>query len=108
MSATLGPHGILLAGEAQQSSKVDRIGYLTSGSPTTSPHLFEVFRQALQERGWVEGQNIAIDYRYAERRYDRLPDLASELLRLKADVVVGSPAPSAAAAKKATGRLPSS
>ena len=95
-----------LAVGAQQTGKVYRIGYLTSSSPTTSPHLLEAFRQGLRERGWVEGQNIVIDYRYAEGRYDRLPDLVTELLRLKVDVIVVSPAPSAAAAKKATGTIP--
>src|SRR5262245_64956074 len=95
-----------LAAEAQPAGKVYRIGYRTSSSPVTSPHLLEAFRQGLRERGWVEGQNIVIDYRYAEGRYDRLPDLVTELLRLKVDVIVVSPAPSAAAAKKATGTIP--
>jgi putative ABC transport system substrate-binding protein len=64
------------------------------------------FRQGLRELGWVEGQNTVIDYRYAEGRFDRLPGLAAELVRLKVDIIVAAPTPAAAAAKKATGTIP--
>ncbi len=94
-----------LAAEAQQQGKVPRVGYLSSGSATTSRYL-EAFRQGLRELGWVEGQNIVIDWRYAEGRLDRLPDLAAELVRLKVDVIVTVPTPAAVAAKNATGTIP--
>jgi putative ABC transport system substrate-binding protein len=70
-----------------------------------SPYL-DTFRQGLRELGWVEGQNIVIDYRYAEGRFDRLPDLAAELVRLKVDIIVAVPTPAAVAAKKATETIP--
>ena len=95
-----------LAAEAQQAGKVHRIGYLTGGLSTDRPHLIEAFRQGLRELGWVEGQNIIIEYRYAEGRFDRLPDLAAELVRLKVDIIVALATPASAAAKNATGTIP--
>ena len=92
-----------LAPEAQPAGKVPRIGYLSSSSATVNP---EAFRQGLRERGWVEGQNIAIDYRFAEDRFDRLPDLAAELVRLKVDVIVAGPTQPAVVAKNATRTIP--
>ena len=95
----------LVAG-AQQAGRVHRIGYLTGGLSTDRPHLIEAFRQGLRELGWVEGQNIVIEYRYAEGRFDRLPDLAAELVRLKVDILVAVATPASAAAKNATGTIP--
>jgi putative ABC transport system substrate-binding protein len=95
-----------LAAEAQQAGKVPRIGYLSAGSPSGVPHLLEAFRQGLRELGWVEGQNIVIDYRYAEGRFDRLPDLAAELVRLKVDVIVAAATATSVAAKNATSTIP--
>ena len=95
----------LVAG-AQQAGRVHRIGYLTGGLSTDRPHLIEAFRQGLRELGWVEGQNIVIEYRYAEGRFDRLPDLAAELVRLKVDIIVAVATPASAAAKNATGTIP--
>ena len=95
-----------LGAAAQQAGKVYRIGYLSGGSSTTAPHLIEAFRQGLSELGWVERQNIVIDYRFAEGRLDRLPDLAAELVRLKVDVIVAAPTPPAVAAKNATATIP--
>ena len=92
-----------LAVEAQPAGKVPRIGYLSSGSATVNP---EAFRQGLRELGWVEGQNMAIDYRFAEDRFDRLPDLAAELVRLKVDVIVAGPTQPAVVAKNATRTIP--
>ncbi|HSB41955.1 MAG TPA: ABC transporter substrate binding protein, partial [Methylomirabilota bacterium] len=92
-----------LAAEAQPAGKVPRIGYLSSGSATVNP---EAFRQGLRELGWVEGQNMAIDYRFAEDRFDRLPDLAAELVRLKVDVIVAGPTQPAVVAKNATRTIP--
>jgi putative tryptophan/tyrosine transport system substrate-binding protein len=95
-----------LAAHAQLTGKVYRIGYLSGGSATASARYVEAFRQGLRELGWVEGQNIVIDYRFAEGRFDRLPDLAAELVRLKVDVIAAGPTPPALAAKKATGTIP--
>ena len=92
---------------AQPAGRISRIGYLSAGSATSSnPRLIEAFRQGLRELGWVEGQNLVIEYRWAEGRFDRLPDLAAELVRLKADLIVAAPAPPALAAKNATGTIP--
>ena len=63
-----------LAADAQQAGKVPRIGFLRVTSPSDRPPLLDAFRHRLRELGWVEGQNIVIDYRYAEGRVDRLPD----------------------------------
>ena len=91
----------------QQAGKVPRIGYLGVTSPSDRPPLLDAFRQGLRELGWVEGQNIVIDYRYAEGRVDRLPDLAAELVRLKVDLIVASAGTQAAtAAKNATETIP--
>src|SRR5512135_1236785 len=94
-----------LAANAQPAGKVYRIGYLTTGSPTVASGFSEAFRQGLRELGWIEGKNVVIDYRFAEGRFDRLPDLAAELVRLKVDVIVAGPTPSAVAAKNATGTI---
>jgi putative tryptophan/tyrosine transport system substrate-binding protein len=95
-----------LIAEGQQAGKVYRIGYLSGGSSTSNGHVIEALREGLRAHGWVEGQNIVIEYRYAEGAYDRLPDLAAELVRLKVDVIVAAPSPPAAAAKNATATLP--
>lgn len=91
---------------AQQARRVYQIGYLSAGSSSAYPQYVEAFRQGLRELGWVEGQNIAIDYRYAGGRVERLPELAAELVRLKVGVIVATPAPSVAAAKNATETIP--
>ncbi len=99
--------GIVVArsvAEAQPAGKVHRIGYLGSGSSTSGFH--EQFRQGLRELGWVEGRNILIDYRFADGRFDRLPELAGELVRLKVDIIVAQPTPAALAAKNATRSIP--
>jgi putative tryptophan/tyrosine transport system substrate-binding protein len=74
--------------EAQQAKKVPRIGYLTSSDPATESTRSEGIRQALRDLGYVEGQNIAIEYRYAEGKLDRFSELAAELVRLKVDIIV--------------------
>ena len=79
-----------LAADAQQAGKVPRIGFLSLTSPSDRPPLLDAFRQGLRELGWVEGQNIVIDYRYAEDRVDQLPDLAAELVRLQVDLIVSA------------------
>jgi len=96
-----------LAADAQQAGKVPRIGCLSLTSPSDRPPLLDAFRQRLREIGWVEGQNIVIDYRYAEGQVDRLPDLAAELVRLKVDLIVASAGTQVAtAAKNATETIP--
>jgi putative ABC transport system substrate-binding protein len=92
---------------AQQPKKVSRIGYLSNGDPASESARSQAIRLALRERGHIEGQNIAIEYRYAERKRDRLPELAAELARLKVDIIVvaGGPAP-IQAAKNATKTIP--
>ena len=74
--------------EAQQPKKVPRIGYLSSQDPASESARSEAIRLALRELGYIEGQNIAIEYRYAEGKRDRLPELAAELVRLKVDIIV--------------------
>ncbi len=74
--------------EAQQPKKVPRIGYLSSSDPATESTRAEAIRLALRELGYIEGQNIAIEYRYAEGKRDREPELAAELVRLKVDIIV--------------------
>ena len=76
--------------EAQQPKKVYRIGYLTSRAPASESLRSEAIRQVLRELGYIEGKNIAIEYRYAEGKFDRLPELAAELVRLKVDVIVAA------------------
>ena len=76
--------------EAQQPKKVTRIGYLSAADPANDSARAEAIRLALRELGYVEGQNIAIEYRYAEGKRDRLPELAAELVRLKVDIIVAA------------------
>jgi len=97
-----------LAAEAQQqpAGKVYRIGLLVSGSESSHQSRIEAFRQGLRVLGYVEGHHIAVEYRYAEGRTDRFPDLAAELVALKVDVIVTSSNPAALAAKKATRTIP--
>jgi putative ABC transport system substrate-binding protein len=92
---------------AQQPKKVPRIGYLSTSDAATESTLLEAIRLALRDLGYVEGQNIAIEYRYAEGKRDRFPELAAELVRLKVDiiVVVGGEVP-IRAAKNATKTIP--
>ena len=92
--------------QAQQPKKVPRIGYLSSADAASDSIRSEAIRLALRERGYIEGQNIVSEYRYAEGKLDRLPDLAAELVRLKVDIiVVGGDIPTRAA-KNATKTIP--
>ena len=92
--------------EAQQPTKVPRIGYLTGASPSANSARIEAFRQGLRELGYVEGKNIVIEWRYAEGKLDRLPALAAELVRLKVDVIVTGGPTATRAAKEATVTIP--
>jgi putative ABC transport system substrate-binding protein len=92
---------------AQQPEKIPRIGYLSSFDPATESARSEAIRLALRDLGYIEGQNIAIEYRYAEGKLDRLPELAAELVRLKVDIiVVAGGGRSPRAAKNATKTIP--
>jgi putative ABC transport system substrate-binding protein len=93
--------------EAQQAKKVSRIGYLSNGNPATDSARSEGIRLALRERGHIEGQNIATEYRYAEGNIDRFPELLAEMVRLKVDIiVVAGGAPLTRAAMNATKTIP--
>jgi len=92
--------------EAQQPTKVPRIGWLSGGSPTTSSARYEAFRQGLGELGYVEGRNIVIEWRLWEGKRDRQRALAAELVRLKVDVIVAAGAGDVRAVKEATARIP--
>src|SRR5262245_8863641 len=94
-----------LVAEAQQAGKVWRIGFLFFGAPGPSAEV-DAFRQGLHDLGYIEGQNAAIEYRFAGGQVERLPELASELARLKIDVIVTSNTPLAMAAKVATSTIP--
>ena len=92
---------------AQQAKKVSRIGYLSGSDAAIESTRFEAIRQALRALGYIEGQNIAIEYRYAEGKQDRAPELAAEMVRLKVDVIVVSGGPTwIRAAKNATKTIP--
>ena len=82
------------------------IGYLGAGAPGPSAPVVAAFRQGLSETGYVEGQNLAIEYRWAEGRLDRLPALAADLVGRKVDVIVAVADPAAHAAKNATSTIP--
>jgi ABC-type uncharacterized transport system substrate-binding protein len=93
--------------EAQQPKKVPRIGYLSNTDPATESTRTEAVRVALREHGYIEGQNIAIEYRYAEGKRDRFPELAAELVRLNVDIIVAAGGDALLrAAKNATKTIP--
>jgi putative tryptophan/tyrosine transport system substrate-binding protein len=97
-----------LGGEAQQSAKMPRVGYLSPGSPSDPARLrrFDAFRQGLRELGYVEGQSIALEPRWAEGKYERYAALATDLVRLKVDVIVVVGGAATRAAQQATGAIP--
>jgi len=95
-----------LAARAQQTGKIWRIGMLETTSATLNAANVEAFRSALQRLGYIEGQNLVIDYRSADGRSERLPALAAELIRVKSDIIVTRGTPSALAAKNATTTIP--
>ena len=87
--ATLFLANVSLA-DAQQTGKVFRIGFLDTSTASGSAVLLEAFRQELSKLGWIEGKNITIEYRFAEQKNERLPELAADLVRLKVDLIVTS------------------
>ena len=92
--------------DAQQPTKVPRIGYLSPTSPSVSPTRIDAFRQGLRELGYIESKNIVIEYRYAEGKFDRLPSLAAELVSFKVDLIVTTGPTVTRAAKEATTTVP--
>ena len=98
--------GVPLASFGQQAAKVARIGFLEASSPSAIAARIEAFRQGLRELGYVEGKNVAIEYRYAEGNFDRLPALAAELVRLNVNVIVTGGPTAIPAAKAATTVIP--
>ena len=95
-----------LAAHAQQTAKLPRVGWLSPGSQTSDQNFLASFRDGLRELGWMVGQNIAIESRWADGKFERLPDLAAELVRLKVDVIVANVTQASLAAKRATTTIP--
>src|SRR5215831_5667850 len=79
---------VCLPAKAQQAGKTPRIGFLDSSTASGSAVLVNAFRQELSKLGWIEGKNFTIEYRFAEQKNERLPELAAELMRLKVDLIV--------------------
>jgi putative tryptophan/tyrosine transport system substrate-binding protein len=88
--------------EAQQAGKIPRIGFLDSSTASGMAVLVETFRQELSKLGWIEGKNITIEYRFADQKFERIPELAADLVRLKVDLIVVTEGQAALAARKAT------
>src|SRR2546421_11231668 len=95
-----------LAARAQPSGKVYRIGFLGVTSQAEYGRFVDPLREGLRQLGYEEGKHVVIEYRWAEGRYDRLPELAAELVKLNVDVIVTYSAPGARAAKQATSTIP--
>ncbi len=106
LALALGLLSPALAAGAQSPAKVTRIGVLYAGFPSATRHLHEAFKQGLRDLGYVEGQTIIIEERWAEGRLERLPDLAAELVQLKVDVIVAGATPPIQAARQATKTIP--
>jgi putative ABC transport system substrate-binding protein len=98
--------GVSFSAEAQQPKKVPRVGYVFSFTPAEGQHLWEACREGLRELGYVEGQNIILEPRWAEGRYERHHDLVADLVRLNVDVMVVAATPASFAAKAATNTIP--
>jgi hypothetical protein len=81
---------LCLSAEAQPTDKVVRIGFLDSSTASGMGVLVDAFRQELSKLGWIEGKNITIEYRFAEQKRERLPELAADMVRLKVDLIVAS------------------
>src|SRR5262245_4573079 len=95
-----------IAARAQQARRIYKIGHLESGSPSSSPNLLAAFQQGIRKLGYVEGENLFIERRYAEGRQERLPQLAAELVRFGVDVIFAIGPPQAVAAANATSTIP--
>src|SRR5215813_96280 len=97
---------IAVVAEAQQPGKIFRIGFLDNSTASGSAVLVKAFQEELSKLGWIEGKNITIEYRFAEQKLERLPELAAELVRLKVDLIVASGGPTPLEAKGATSTIP--
>jgi putative tryptophan/tyrosine transport system substrate-binding protein len=97
---------VAVIADAQQTGKVLRIGFLDNSTAAGSAVLVDAFRQEMRKLGWIEGKNITIEYRFAEQKDERLPELAADLVRLKIDLIVVTGGPAALAAKGATSTIP--
>jgi putative ABC transport system substrate-binding protein len=95
-----------LAAGAQETRKIPKVGFLFSNSVGGSSPAAEAFENGMRERGWIKGENVAVEYRYAEGKAERFADLAAELVRVPVDVIVAPPAPATLAAKAATTTIP--
>jgi putative ABC transport system substrate-binding protein len=96
-----------VSADAQQTGKVARIGFLDGSTASGSAVLTDAFRQEMSKLGWIEGKNLNIEYRFAEQKSERTPELTADLVRLKVDLIVVTGRPQALAAKKATTTTPS-
>ena len=105
-AVTLGLLTAPLGAEAQQAGKAWRIGYLQGSSREAQTYLIQAFEGGLREKGYTLGRDLVIEYRFADGRLERLPELAAELVRLKVDVIVTGVNPGTIAAKKATTTIP--
>ena len=92
--------------EAQQPGKIFRIGRLDVSTASGSAVLWDAFRKELSSLGWTEGKNVTFEYRFTEQRFERLPKLAAELVRLKVDLIVATGRAPALAAKSSTATIP--
>jgi putative ABC transport system substrate-binding protein len=97
---------LCVAAEAQQAGKIFRIGILDNSTASGSAVLLDAFREELRKLGWIEGKNIGFEYRFAEQRNERLPELAGELIRLKVDLILAMGQQAASAAKSASLSIP--
>ena len=95
-----------VAARAQQSAKLRTIGFLGAGTPSSWSHWVPAFVERLRERGWIEGRNVAIEYRWGEARSERFTEIAAEFARLNVDVIVTAGAPSVVALQQATTVIP--
>ena len=97
---------VAVIAEAQQSTKIPRIGFLAAATPATAAHLVEAFKQGLREHGYVEGQNVVLELRFGEGKAEQFPVLAAELVRLKINVIVALTNPVIEAVRQATQTIP--
>ena len=98
--------GAPLTAQPQQPEKTARVGILVPRPSAPEAETYKAFRQGLRERGWIEGRNLILDFRYADNRYDRLPILAAELVALKPNVIFAVAAPAIRAATQTTSTIP--
>jgi len=105
LSSVVGALVVPFGPEVGHATKVPRIGVLLGASPAPS-HPIEGLRQGLRDLGYVEGRNIAIEYRWTEGRYNRFPEFAADMVRLKVDLIVAAVTSAALAARDATNTIP--